>query len=112
YEERIVEYSLGPAHWNGRPADNYIGLQALLRSGREDEAGRLVRDWRTRQDSLHNWGISQGTASAEAQWFLARYENGREKAAELEKMLTSGPLEDRLKISLRAIELIDERKAD
>jgi len=60
-----------------------------------------MKRWKTEQDSLLKWKLSQGSSSQKAQWLLARYMNEDDRATSLEKEIVASPAENRFRLFLR-----------
>jgi len=107
---QIINYSL--EHWgiSEEPANIYIANQVFNDHGKHQEAILAMENWKTEQDSLHNWKISSGSSAPKAQWVLAKYRCEEEKAEKLEKEITSGPTENRFRLFLRTMAIINLKK--
>ena len=99
---RIMTLSPGEKDQNGDPASIFIANQILNDHGKKREADMAMEKWIIKQDSLYNWKISGGSSSLKAQWLIAKYNGENEKAAELEKVISSVPSENRFRLFLRA----------
>ena len=84
-------------------ADNYISVLILTQQGKQQELKQLMGGWKAQQDSVHNWGISQGSAGTAFKWVLASYNNDREGAEKLQKELSSSAIVNRFKLLMKAL---------
>ncbi|MBK7711729.1 MAG: DUF5107 domain-containing protein [Bacteroidales bacterium] len=83
------------------PANIFLANYILTEHGKKEEADLAMGRWRTEQDSLYTWSISSGSSSPKTQWLIARYLGEDQKAAELEKRISSIPTENRFRLYLR-----------
>jgi hypothetical protein len=98
---RIMTSSLQGSGQFADPANLFIANQILIDHGKKETVDRVMERWKTEQDSLYNWKISDGSSSPKAQWLIARYHGDEEKAEQMEKEIASLPGENRFRLFLR-----------
>jgi tetratricopeptide (TPR) repeat protein len=110
YSDQIINYSL--EHWGpaGEPANIYIANQVFNDHGKHHEAILTMENWKTEQDSLRDWKISPGSSAPKAQWVLAKYRREEEKAEKLEKEISSVSTENRFRLFLKTMSIINMKK--
>ena len=105
YLDEIINYSLMHYSANINPSDLYIGNQLLTDYGKSHEADCAMENWKTEQDSLFNWNISNKATSLETQWLHAKYHEEEEKAKELEREIASIPNKTQFRLFIRVINI-------
>ena len=109
--DRIENYTLEhrAEGGHGNPTNDvvglYIGLEVLKEAGMESRANRMVEGWKTAQDSLKKWGISQGTDSPRARWLLARHYDREPEYKALENRFRADHVKDELRLLLEFMEI-------
>jgi hypothetical protein len=110
YTGRIISYSM-EHYGNGMdPAGIYISNKVFNDKGMQKEAILEMEKWKTEQDSLCNWKISSGSSAPKAQWILAKYQREEEKAEKLAKEIASDAAENRFRLFLKTIYIINQKK--
>jgi hypothetical protein len=79
--------------------------QALTADGQKEENDRMMKRWKTEQDSLFNWKISAGSSSPKAQWLISKTSGDNESASKLEKEISSSPGENRFRLYMRILNI-------
>jgi Flp pilus assembly protein TadD len=110
YTGKIINYS--QKNWGNAmdPANTFIANQVFNDHGKRQEAILAMENWKTEQDSLHNWKISPGSSASKAQWVLAKYSYEEEKAEKLEKEIASVSAEIRFRLFLKTLAIINLKK--
>ncbi len=108
YSDLIINYLPENEGLYQDPSNLLLSNLVLNDRGRQSEASRNIEIWKTKQDSLFNWHISSGSSSGKAQWLLARFGGEEEKAAAIEKEISSVPSENRFRLFLRTLNDINK----
>jgi hypothetical protein len=110
--DQLVASSVNTTNWSipKSPLYNYISVLALNKKEKSQELNKLITQWKTEQDSLHNWSLSAGSASPEFRWVMAKYNRETDKAELLEKQLMTPPGVNRVKLFFRALKVTGKEK--
>ncbi len=92
------------------PVNIYIANQVFNDHGKQQEAILAMKNWKTEQDSLCVWKISAGSSTPKAQWVLAKYRCEEEKAEKLGMEIASISTENRFRLFLRTMNIINLKK--
>ncbi len=110
YTGKIINYS--KKNWGNAmdPANTFIANQVFDDNGKHQEAILAMENWKTELDSLRDWKISLGSSAQKAQWVLAKYRGEEEKAEILEKEIAIIPTENRFRLFLKTLAIINLKK--
>jgi Tfp pilus assembly protein PilF len=110
YNSQIIQYS--GKNWGGdrEPSNIFIAYKVFNEAGKHQEAVYAMENWKTEQDSLRNWNISSGSSAPKVQWVLAKCLGEEEKSERLVKEISSGPAENRFRLILRTLSIINLKK--
>jgi Flp pilus assembly protein TadD len=108
--DQIIKYSM--KHWGNEtdPTNIYISNQVFNDLGKQQEAILSMEKWKSDQDSLRDWKISPGSSAPKVQWVLAKYNCEEEETEKLEKEIASVPTENRYRLFLRTMSIINLKK--
>lgn len=110
YYDRVISYTCEDPDHNKESMNLFIASQVMKAGGKEKEASGIITKWKTEQDSLRNWRISDGSSSPEARWLIAEYTGDSETADSLGREIASGPAENRFRLYLRTFNYINKNK--
>ncbi len=105
---RIMSYSRAELSQEQEPLNLFISSQVLTDKGQKEENDRMMKRWKTEQDSLFNWKISAGSSSPKAQWLISKTRGDNETASRLEKEISSSPAENRFRLYMRILNIYNK----
>lgn len=113
-EEDIMDYTLDSNNWNGQNNSvifsNYLGAKTLRNEGKEYEADKLMKLWKTKQDSIRDWNIAEGSSSDVVKWVFAKYNGDKETAQTLKIELLENDKLGLNTIFFKALALTEDKK--
>jgi tetratricopeptide (TPR) repeat protein len=102
---RIMSYSRAKFSQEQEPLNLFITSQVLTNKGKKEENDGMMKRWKTEQDSLFNWKISDGSSSTKAQWLISKTSGDDEASSNLEKEISSSPEENRFRLFMRILNI-------
>jgi tetratricopeptide (TPR) repeat protein len=108
--ERIIRYS--QKHWGNSadPVNTYIANEVFNENGKQQEAILAMQSWKNEQDSLSNRKISTGSSAPKVQWIFAKFFGEKELSEKLEKEIIFIPSENRFRLFLKTMYIINLKK--
>lgn len=103
----IIKFSQKQWGNNNDPSNIFIANKVYNERGLQQEAILAMKNWKSEQDSLNIWKISSGSSSPKAQWVIAKSLSDEEKAAKLEKEIISGSNDNRFRLFLKALSIME-----
>lgn len=112
YVQNITDYTLNASKESNRNAlSNYLGVKLLRDSGKLESASKFLEAWKTEQDSLRNWEITEGSDAIEVQWVFAKAQEDQTNSQRLRQELTKDKKYNFTTLFFRIFDLADTRKS-
>ena len=82
--DSIAQYTLRHFPFHNKILNNYLGMQALQKTGRIGQGSNWLNKWSTQLDSLYKWNILPAQSKA-VQWVLAKQQQNQDQASRLQQ---------------------------
>lgn len=113
YAQNITDYTLNASKESNRNVlGNYLGVKLLRDAGKPEQASKFLQNWKTEQDSLRNWNITEGSDAPEVQWILAATQDNQARAEKVKQDLTADKNYNLTTLFFKILDLAATRKKE